>query len=91
MEGQIITPNQKEIRVKGKMYYQADDHAWNVLRIKKEVLNEFKPLKERMSKFSYQMLFYSEWAQFEKSLKKLKLEGLPPPVSIWFVKEKQVC
>jgi len=39
MEGKILTPNQKEIRVKGKMYYQADDHAWNVLRIKKEVLN----------------------------------------------------
>lgn len=88
MEAQILRPSRKEINAKGKMYYQAEDHAWNLLRIRKEILNEFKQLKERMSRFTYNMLFYSEWNELEKAMRKFKREGLPPPIFIWFVKEK---
>ena len=88
MEEQILRPSRNEINAKGKMYYQAEDHAWNLIRIRKEVLNEFKQLKERRSKFAYNMLFYSEWIEFEKAMRKFKRESLPPPVLIWFVKEK---
>jgi len=88
MEAQILRPNKTEINAIGKMYYQAEDHAWNLLRIRKEILNEFKALKERMSKFTYNMRFYSEWTDLEKAMRKCRKEGLPPPVFIWFVKEK---
>lgn len=88
MEEQILRPSRNEIRAKGKMYYQNEDHAWNLIRIRKEVLNEFKQLKERMSKFAYNMVFYSEWNEFEKSMRKARKEGLPTPLLIWFIKEK---
>jgi hypothetical protein len=90
MEEQILRPSRNEIKAKGNMYYQAEDHAWNLLRIKKEILNEFKQLKERMSKFTYNMLFYSEWNEFEKAMRKYRKDGLPPPIMIWFVKEKPI-
>ncbi len=88
MGEQILRPSRSEIKAKGKMYYQNEDHAWNLIRIRKEVLNEFKQLKERMSRFTYNMIFYSEWNEFEKSMRKARKKGVPTPLLVWFVKEK---
>jgi len=87
MEENILRPDRDEIKAKGKMYYHPEDHAWNILRIKKEILNEFKPLKEKMSKFSYNMFFHSEWNNFELAIRRHRRKGLPPPIMMWFVKE----
>lgn len=88
MEAQILRPTKTEIKAKGTMYYRNEDHAWNLLRLRKEILNEFKQLKEKLSKFTYTMVFYSDWNEFEKSMKKARREGMPTPVLFWFVKEK---
>jgi hypothetical protein len=88
MKGQILRPGKNKIAASGRMYYQNEDHAWNLLRIKKEILGEFKELEERMSKFSYNMLFCSEWNSLEKSIRKAKRDGLPAPLLVWFVKER---
>lgn len=90
MEEQVLRPTREELILNGKMSYNESNRAWTTIRFKKEILNEFKQLKERMSKFAYNLLFYSEWNEFEKSMRKIRKEGLPPPVMIWFVKEKPI-
>ena len=88
MEEQIIIPTKEELVVKGKLAYSESFGAWNTIRLKKEVLNKFKTLKEKRSSFSYKLAFYDEGEQLEKAIRKLRKENAPMPVLMWFVKEK---
>jgi hypothetical protein len=88
MEGQILRPSKEEVILEGRLAYSESLRAWNTIRLKKGILDEFKQLRDRMTKFAYKMIFYSEWNELEKALRKNRKEGLPVPVLIWFVKEK---
>jgi hypothetical protein len=68
------------------MFYREAIRAWNTMRIKKEIIEEFPALKERRSSFSYQMLFYRDYYELEKAIRKMKKEKLPPPLLLFFRK-----
>ncbi len=87
MEKQLLRPSKEEINVQGRMFYDSSIRAWNTLRLKTEMLREFKSLKDRSSKFSYKLSFYEDYLTFEKALRKMKKANLPLPVLMWFVKE----
>ena len=88
MVEQIISPSKDELIVKGKLAYSESFGAWNTIRLKKEILNEFKVLKEKQKGFSYKLVFYQDSNQLEKAIRKLKKDKIPMPVLMWFVKEK---
>ena len=85
---QIIRPSKGELIVKGKLAYSESFGAWNTIRLKKEILNEFKTLKEKQKGFSYKLVFYQDGVELEKALKKMKKQGIPTPLLLWFIKEK---
>lgn len=64
----------------GNLYYSEPDRAWNVIRFKKEFLDEFRDLTDRQSKFFYEMLVFYRYEHLEKFIKKLKEEGKAPPL-----------
>ncbi len=90
MEPKILQPARKTLEIKGKIVYREADQCWNMLKLKKELISEFPQLKEKRSGFSYQMLFYRTYEEFEKLIKKMKRERLPLPILLYLVKEFEV-
>jgi len=76
------------IDIQGKMIYCERDHSWNLIRLKKEILNEFYQLKEMRAKFSYHMLYYRTYEELEKTVKELKKkDNIPLPFLMFFYKD----
>ena len=78
------------IDIDGKILYSEGDQAWNLIRLKKEVLNEFYQLKEKRLKFSYQMIYYRVYEDLEKAIKELKKQNKALPVILWLYQETSV-
>ena len=64
----------KVINGEGKVAYSESAQAWNVIKLKKELFDEFPELKEKRSSFSYQLKHFRDPKEFEKVLKELKKE-----------------
>jgi hypothetical protein len=88
MESQIITPQIKELRIGGSLYYSIQSASWDTIKLKKEIMGEMPSLKERSSKFNYNMIFYRNYEELEKAIRKMKRDKQPLPILIWIIKEK---
>ena len=89
MEPKILQPIRKTLEIKGKIVYREADQSWNMLKLRKELIAEFPQLKEKRSKFSYQMLLHRSYEDLEKLIKKMKRKKLPFPMLLYFVKEDE--
>jgi len=88
METKVLQPKKTTLNIKGRISYTEADQAWNMIKLKKELLNEFTDLKEKRSKFLYQMLFYRTYAELEKLVKKMKKEESALPILLFLEKER---
>ena len=89
MELQILKPVNKTINIQGVVWYTSSDCAWNVIRLKKDIIDEFPQLKERNSKFFYKMIHHDNYAQLEKSIRRMKKDKEPLPILLSLYKEKK--
>lgn len=89
MEPKILQPVRKTLEIKGKIVYREPDQSWNMLKLKRELITEFPQLKEKRSSFSYKMLFYRTYEEFEKLIRKMKRDKLPLPIILYLVKESE--
>lgn len=55
-----------------KIVYSESAQAWNVIKLKKELFDEFPELKEKRSSFSYSLKFFRDEAELEKAYQKFK-------------------
>jgi len=77
------------IDVDGKILYSEGNQAWNTIKLKKEVLNEFYQLKDkRLKLFSYKMVYYRIFEELEKAIKELKKNNQALPVLVWLYKDE---
>ncbi len=88
METQTLHPQRKEICLKGKLSYSWEVRAWNTIRLKKEIVNEFPQLKERLSAFGYNLTFYQDYDNLEKFIRKMKRNKEALPILLWLNKQK---
>ena len=86
---QILRPRRDKIEVKGKISYQESTHAWSLLNLRKGIMDEFPQLKERVSAFGYKMVFFHEYNELEKFIRKLKRDAEVVPILVWLVKERK--
>lgn len=77
----------KTINSCGSINYSEGFQAWNTIRLKKELFEEFPQLKEKSSKFSYEISYHRSTEEFEKALKKMIKEKLAIPMLMWIYKE----
>jgi hypothetical protein len=89
MDMQILRPRRDKIEVKGKISYQESNHTWSLLNLRKGIIDEFPQLKERISSFGYKMIFYHEYNELERFIRKIKKENEAVPILMWLVKEKR--
>ena len=87
MKPNILKPTKEPLEINGKMGYAESQRAWGTIRLKSEIFQVFKQLKQRRKKFGYKMLFCREFKELEKQLAKIKKEIGVPPLLVWFVKE----
>ena len=76
------------IDVDGKLAYAEGFQCWNILRLKKEIVDEFPQLKEKRSAFSYRLIFFRTHEELLNSIKKLKNEDVMPLI-LWMYKEQE--
>lgn len=57
---------------KGKIAYSESAQAWNIIKLKKELFEEFPELKEKRSAFSYSLKFFRDKEELEKAYQKFK-------------------
>lgn len=81
-----LTPRTK-IKSEGKVYYSESFQAWNTLKLKKELFSEFPQLREKMSKFSYELVYYRDSDEMLKKMKELAKSGECVPLLLWLFKE----
>jgi len=87
MDKRTLIPR-KAVEIQGNVVYSESKQAWNTLIFRREFLNEFPQLKEKRSKFSYQLLFYRSAEDFEKLIKEFKKNKVDiMPVLMWIYKE----
>lgn len=88
MQGKPLIPR-KVISVKGKVHYSEGNQAWNLIKLKTEFLNEFNQLKEKRSKFSYEMMFGRSEEEMVEALKQIIKEGKIMPILMFLYKDKE--
>jgi len=87
MNKKTLSPR-KLINSEGKILYSEGFQAWNIIRLKKELFEEFPELKEKRSKFSYKLIFHRTPEEFEKAVKELKKRNEEVmPLMLWLFKE----
>ena len=78
----------KIINVKGRVHYSESNQAWNTIKLKTEFLNEFQQLKEKRSKFSYEMMFGRTEEEMVEAIKKIIKDKTLMPVLMFLYKDK---
>ncbi|MFH1972471.1 MAG: hypothetical protein ABIJ18_03280 [archaeon] len=73
-----------EKTIQGRLSYSESSQGWSILRLKKEVLNEFKTLKEKRNPSGYKLVLFDNYEQAESHLKKIKETCMEPPVFLVF-------
>ena len=85
MERKVLTPK-RIIDIDGKLAYAEGFQSWNLIRLKKEIVDEFPQLKEKRSNFSYKLIFCRNHEELLNHIKKLREEEVMP-LLLWMYKE----
>jgi len=76
----ILKPQHETLKIEGRISYSEGRRAWNLLRLKDDLLKEFPQLKERREKFSYKMVMHRTFEELKKAIEKMEKEGNLPLV-----------
>lgn len=87
MENKKALTPRKVVNSNGMVYYDDKAGAWGIIRLKADVVKEFYQLKEKRSKFSYQLVYYRTFEELENAIKEIKKTG-DLPVLLRFYREE---
>jgi len=82
-----LKPSKDVLDVKGSVAYCMSKRAWNTIRLKKEILDEFSQLKERRMKISYRMVLYRNPVELFLAVEKIMDDQTALPILLYFTKE----
>ncbi len=88
INAQLLKPVNEAIDLKAKISYNQGDRAWNIIRIRKDIIKEFPSLKDKRDKFSYRMILHKSYEDLEKAIKKLKKDRDTMPIMLFLYREK---
>jgi len=69
----ILSPVQDAVITEGTITYGIGNRAWNVIRIKTELLNKFPQLRNRDKKFNYKLVLHNSKEDAMKAVKNKKV------------------
>lgn len=75
---EILKPKHETLNVKGEISYSEGRRAWNLIRLKHDLLKEFPQLKERREKFNYKMVMHRSFEDLKKAISKMDKDDAVP-------------
>ncbi len=78
-----LIPTDKQKTITGKLAYNESVRAYNIIRLKKGILDHFSQLRQKGNSFSYEMLVSHHYDILEEIIKKARKEGRAPPLMLW--------
>ncbi len=54
-EESFLSPLRELIEISGPMTYNESAQAWNIIRLRKDILHEFPELKDKQASFTYRL------------------------------------
>ncbi len=86
MKRKILQPSREKFEFKGNISYSENLRAWCIIRLRRELINEFPALKERRSKLGYHLTFYRDYDKLERAIRKMKMNNMPLPLLMFMEK-----
>jgi len=75
---EILKPKHETLNIAGEISYSEGRRAWNLIRLKHDLLKEFPQLKERREKFSYKMIMHRSFEDLKKAIEEMKADDAVP-------------
>ena len=85
-----LVPKLETLEVIGKLFYNEGSQAWNIIRLKKDLLFQFPQLKEKRSNFSYKMIMPSSLNELKKKVKEIEKNSESIPILLFFRKSNKL-
>jgi hypothetical protein len=85
-----LTPISQQKTITGKLAYNESVRAWNIIRLKKDILDYYTQLRQKSKTFSYEMQVSHHYDIIESIIKKAKKEGKAPPLMLWLKIEEEL-
>ncbi|MFH1073182.1 MAG: hypothetical protein V1743_07180 [Nanoarchaeota archaeon] len=79
MAKMVLVPWQETLVSEGKVFYCEGMRAWNIIRLKTQLLDELPLLREKRAKVSYRIEHPRTIQNFKKILERIEKEGKPLP------------
>ena len=80
----FLSSIRESFKVEGKMSYEGSSCAWNLIRLKKEILQDYPQLKDRSRDFSYAMSVHTTYKEIKKVIDRMERECKALPVLLFF-------
>ncbi len=87
MQRKYLTPAREVVEVDGSVFYQQKPGAWNTLRLKRQIYEEYPLLKQKAKRISYRMALCRTQKQMDDIMAKVRREEIPMPLLLWFSTE----
>ena len=81
-----LVPRSKGPRILGRVHYNESAQAWNIIRLKKQILEKFPQLKSKQGSFCYKMNMYENFKELEDDIKEMKKNGDVVPMVMMLAK-----
>jgi len=82
----ILKPKHDTLKIDGNISYSEGRRAWNLIRLKQDLLKEYPQLKKRREKFSYKMIMHRSFDELKKAVLKMEKEECAIPIFLFFCK-----
>lgn len=69
-------------RILGCIHYNGSANLWNIIRLKKQIIDKFPKLKKGRGGFCYRMNFYENYEELEESIAEMKKKGKVIPMTL---------
>lgn len=77
--GELLYLRPKDtLNIVGKMSYKETVHSWNVINLRREIIDIFPQLKEKRGNFGYSMYYNRSSKELKKILDNLEKKDLVP-------------
>lgn len=76
----FLRPWNDRLNVEGNVSYSQGWRAWNIIRLKKDFLDEFPQLKEAQNKIGYKMVFHRTYDDLMEGIQDMKEQKGPLPI-----------
>ncbi len=84
----FLSPRSGSLKVRGKISYDESKRSWSIIRIKREIREEFPQLLQRREKFGYIMTFSRSFEDLKENIKNLEKKKEAVPMLLMFCKEE---